>query len=94
MQDFVFWLGIAAATLTSLSYWPQVKKALPRGSTGDLSVRTLAALASGLACWVVYGLMRGDWTIVVANTVGASLAATVLGCKVRDSRKSRGRKRT
>jgi MtN3 and saliva related transmembrane protein len=94
MGDFVFWLGIAAAALTSLSYWPQVKKALPRGSTGGLSVRTLVALTSGLACWVLYGLMRGDWTIVVANAVGASLAATVLGCKLRDDRRSLGRERT
>jgi MtN3 and saliva related transmembrane protein len=85
-QDFVFWLGIASATLTSLSYWPQVQKALPRGSTGDLSVRTLLALTLGLACWIAYGLMRGDWTIVIANAVGASLAATVLGCKFRDIR--------
>jgi hypothetical protein len=33
-------LGMAAAALTSLSYVPQVRKALPRGSTDDLSFRT------------------------------------------------------
>lgn len=37
-------IGLAAA-LTSLSYIPQVKKALPRGTTGDLSFKTLTALA-------------------------------------------------
>jgi MtN3 and saliva related transmembrane protein len=86
MQDFIFWLGIVAATLMSLSYWPQVQKALPRGSTGDLSVRTLVVLTLGLSCWIAYGLMRGDWTIVIANAVGTSLAATVLWCKLRDVR--------
>jgi len=42
-------IGILAAALTSLSYIPQVKKALPAGSTDDLSSKTLAVLAAGLA---------------------------------------------
>ena len=37
------------AALTSLSYIPQVAKALPVGSTNDLSSKTLAVLAAGLA---------------------------------------------
>lgn len=43
-------IGLLAAALTSLSYIPQVKKALPAGSTEDLSSKTLAVLAAGLAC--------------------------------------------
>lgn len=33
-------VGLLAAALTSLSYIPQVKKALPAGSTDDLSSKT------------------------------------------------------
>ena len=32
-------VGLFAAALTSLSYIPQVKKALPAGSTDDLSLK-------------------------------------------------------
>lgn len=86
MTDFHSILGISAAALTSLSYIPQVRKALPRNSTKDLSFKTLLALTAGLACWLGYGLLKGDWVIVVANAVGAALAAITLGCKVRDGR--------
>lgn len=41
------WVGGLAAILTSLSYIPQVRKALPRGSTDDLSLTMLAVLTSG-----------------------------------------------
>jgi MtN3 and saliva related transmembrane protein len=63
-------IGLLAAALTSLSYIPQVKKALPMGSTGDLSSKTLAVLATGLALWIGYGVLKSDYVIVVANAVG------------------------
>ncbi|MBC7585071.1 hypothetical protein FNL55_25535 [Tardiphaga sp. vice352] len=79
-------IGALAATCTSLSYIPQVRKALPRGSTGDLSVRMLAVLTTGLALWVCYGVINGDWILVLANIVGGTLSGTVLACKLRDMR--------
>jgi MtN3 and saliva related transmembrane protein len=84
MQTFLPWIGGLAAILTSLSYIPQVRKAWPRGSTQDLSLKMLVALSSGLVLWVCYGLFQGDWTIVLANCVGTALAVTVLFCKLRD----------
>jgi MtN3 and saliva related transmembrane protein len=77
-------LGIIAAALTSLSYIPQAKKALTRGATGDLSLKMLLALITGLILWVIYGLLQGDFVIVLANATGATLVGVVLGCKVRD----------
>ena len=77
-------LGLAAASLTSLSYLPQARKAIPRGTTKDLSLKTLGALLAGLFLWVVYGLLRSDMVIVIANSVGAVLVAVVLACKLRD----------
>jgi MtN3 and saliva related transmembrane protein len=42
-------IGLLAAALTTLSYIPRVKKSLPAGSTEDLSSKTVAVLAAGLA---------------------------------------------
>jgi len=83
------YIGGIAAFLTSLSYLPQLRKAWPRGSTGDLSLKMLIALTLGLALWVAYGAVRGDWVIVSANLVGATLSGIVLGCKIRDLRSQR-----
>jgi MtN3 and saliva related transmembrane protein len=86
MESLVPLLGVCAAVLTSLSYIPQVRKAWPRGSTGDLSLRMLLVLTTGLLLWIGYGLLKGDWVIVVANGVGATLSGSVLAFKIRDMR--------
>ena len=88
-MEFVPWIGICAAVLTSLSYLPQVQKARPRGSTSDLSLKMLLALTTGLLLWIAYGLARGDWIIVAANSVGAALSGSVLAFKIRDMRSER-----
>ena len=86
IQNFIPWIGACAAVLTSLSYIPQVQKAWPRGSTHDLSLKMLAVLTAGLLLWIGYGLLKGDWVIVAANSVGAALSASVLAFKIRDMR--------
>jgi MtN3 and saliva related transmembrane protein len=84
MEDLLNSIGGLAAALTSLSYLPQVKKAWPRGSTENLSLKMLIALTTGLWLWAVYGFMKGDWVIIAANVIGGSLSLTVLICKLRD----------
>ena len=69
--------------LTSLSYLPQVKKAWPRDSTEDLSWKTLSALTSGLAPWIIDGLAKVDWVIVAERGWGNALGYRVV-CKIRD----------
>jgi MtN3 and saliva related transmembrane protein len=49
----------------------------------------LVILTMGLVLWVCYGLYKGDWIIVLANSVGAALSGTVLFCKLRDMKTSR-----
>lgn len=79
-------VGLLAAAMTSLSYIPQVKKALPAGSTADLSLKTLSVLACGLALWVLYGILNKDYVIVAANVIGFALVAALIGFKIRDRR--------
>ena len=84
MQYGIYILGMLAAALTSLSYLPQLQKAIPRNSTSDLSLRMLMALSAGLCLWVVYGVAKDDWVIILANSIGATLSLAVLGFKIRD----------
>ena len=89
IENIIPWIGVSAAILTSLSYIPQVRKAWPRGSTKDLSLHMLIVLTTGLLLWVGYGLLKADWVIVAANSVGAALSASVLIFKIRDMRAGR-----
>ena len=88
-ESIIPWIGVCAAILTSLSYIPQVRKAWPRGSTKDLSLHMLIVLTTGLVLWIGYGVLKGDWVIVAANSVGATLSASVLIFKIRDIRASK-----
>ena len=85
----VTWIGLVAAALTSLSYVPQVRRVLAGQSTDDLSLKTLIALTAGLALWVVYGLIKPDMVVLVANGVGATLTTIVLVRKILDARRMR-----
>jgi MtN3 and saliva related transmembrane protein len=84
MQFGIYVLGMLAAALTSLSFLPQLQKAMLRDSTSDLSLKMLVALSVGLCLWVAYGIVKEDWVIVLANSIGAILSLAVLGLKIRD----------
>ena len=72
MPTFTTILGFIAAFCTTACYVPQVKKAWLSGSTGDLSFKMLSLLSAGVALWLIYGILKGDWVIIAAN--GATLA--------------------
>jgi MtN3 and saliva related transmembrane protein len=84
MQYGIYILGMLVAALTSLSYLPQLQKAVPRNSTSDRSLKMLVALSAVLCLRIVYGVLKDDWVIMLANSIGATLSLAVLGFKIRD----------
>jgi len=53
---------------------------------GFLVLKMLIVLTAGLLLWIGYGVLKSDWVIVAANSVGAALSASVLIFKIRDMR--------
>ena len=78
-------VGLVAAFCTTVSYIPQVKKCWQTGSSGDLSLKMLLILATGIALWVAYGFMKGDVVIIGANSVSLLLLANLLVFKFREN---------
>jgi MtN3 and saliva related transmembrane protein len=85
-------VGFAAAFCTTVSYIPQVKKCWQTGSTGDLSLKMLLILATGIGLWVVYGVLKGDMVIIIANGVSLLLLFNLLFFKVRENASTRRHK--
>jgi MtN3 and saliva related transmembrane protein len=52
----------------------------------------LAILASGIALWVVYGFLKGDMVIIIANAVSLALLFNLLFFKVRENASAREHK--
>jgi len=76
-------LGFVAGVLTTLSFVPQVYKAWRSKRCDDLSWGMLLAFATGVALWLVYGLLIWAMPIIVANAVTLALVLAILALKVR-----------
>ncbi|MBU1146786.1 MAG: hypothetical protein KKD11_00330 [Candidatus Omnitrophica bacterium] len=62
-------IGATAATLTMLSFIPQIARSLRTRSVKDVSPVTLFQLSVGVFLWMIYGIARRDPIIVGANLV-------------------------
>ncbi len=76
-------LGLVAGSLTTLAFLPQVVRTWRTRSTADISLVMFLVLCSGIALWLVYGLVRGDWPVIIANGLTLVLASTILFFKIR-----------
>jgi MtN3 and saliva related transmembrane protein len=77
-------VGFLAAFCTTISYVPQVRKCWQTHSTGDLSLKMILLLSGGIALWVVYGIMREDAVIIVANSVSLLFLTNLLAFKLKE----------
>lgn len=76
-------IGFAAACLTTIAFLPQVIKAIRSRSTRDISLGMYLVLATGIALWLIYGLMIDDLPLILANLVTFVLVAVILFQKIR-----------
>jgi MtN3 and saliva related transmembrane protein len=76
-------IGFVAATLTTISFVPQVIKIWRSRSTHDVSLGMYALFTLGIAMWLAYGLLIHSWPVILANFVTLLLAGTVLLMKLK-----------
>lgn len=85
-------LGYAAATLTTLSFFPQAIKTVRSGDTRAISLPMYLLFTLGITLWGIYGLVTADGPLVVANAITLLPALTVLLHKLREPRSTPGRR--
>ncbi len=76
-------IGLAAATITTLSFLPQAYRSLRTRDTRAISLGMYAFFTLGIALWLVYGLLIHDLPVMLANAVTLVLALVVLVLKLR-----------
>ena len=81
------WIGYFAASLTTLSFVPQVWQTWKTRHTKDISLRMYLLFTCGVALWLVYGLLVDALPVVLSNLVTLVLASAVLVMKLRFERK-------
>ena len=75
--------GYLAATLTTISFIPQVLQVWRTKHTKDISLGMYSIFTAGIAVWLVYGILLGSLPIIIANCITIVLAGSVLVMKLR-----------
>ncbi len=76
-------LGLAAGTLTTIAFVPQIVRIVRVRHADDLSWWTFGTFALGVALWLTYGLTLDAVPIIAANVVTLALAVVILVLKWR-----------
>lgn len=76
-------VGFAAASLTTVSFVPQVWHTFRTKDVSGISLGMYSCFTLGVLLWLVYGLLVEAWPVVVANAITLALAAAILVMKLR-----------
>ncbi len=76
-------IGSIAAVCTTVAFVPQVIKSWRTRDLSGISLPMYTIFTLGVVLWLVYGILIGDWPVIIANAVTALLAGVVLLLKLR-----------
>jgi len=82
-MDFLTILGLAAATLTTTAFLPQMFKTWQTKSAKDVSLVTLITFITGVFLWLIYGIYLQSLPIILANGVTLVFNLIILWLKIR-----------
>ncbi|MHC5934520.1 SemiSWEET transporter [Nostoc sp.] len=82
-MDFLTILGLAAATLTTTAFLPQMFKTWQTKSAKDVSLVTLITFITGVFLWLIYGIYLQSLPIILANGVTFIFNLIILWLKIR-----------
>ncbi len=76
-------IGYVAAVLTTTAFFPQAIKVIRTKATRDISLVGYAMFTFGIGLWLIYGLLRSDWPVILSNAITLVPSATILAMKLR-----------
>ncbi|MEO1377504.1 MAG: SemiSWEET transporter [Cyanobacteria bacterium J06635_10] len=76
-------VGLLAATLTTSAFLPQMIKTWQTKSAKDVSYAMLITFITGVFLWLIYGILRQDMAIILANAFTLLFNLTILYLKIK-----------
>ena len=76
-------IGLVAGFLTTVSLVPQVMKIWKTRSARDVSRKMFLAFCTGVALWLVYGILQREVPIILWNAVTLVLGLAILAMKLK-----------
>ena len=81
-MNWIEYVGLAGAFLSSITFIPQVFKAWQTKSVGDLSVWMILIVLSSVIIWIIYGIYLDLLPVIIANSTILLLALVLLYFKL------------
>jgi len=76
-------VSAVAATLTTAAFVPQALHIIRHKETKAISLAMYVAFAAGVAFWLLYGYLIGNWPIMISNAITLALALAIIGMKLK-----------
>lgn len=76
-------IGSIAAICTTVAFVPQVVKSWRTRDLSGISLPMYTIFTLGVMLWLIYGILIGDWPVIVANAITTVLAGVVLLLKLK-----------
>ncbi len=71
-------IGFLAALLTTAANIPQTYIIIRDKSAKHVSVVTYSILCAGTALWLVYGIVKSDWPLIICNGISTLTCVLIL----------------
>ena len=81
-NDLIPWVGGLAALASTASFAPQAWKIIKTRETKDISAAMYGLTVLGFALWLTYGILLGQWPLIITNGICFALALFIFGMKV------------
>ncbi len=79
------WIGFLAGFLTTVGFIPQVIKSYRTRHVTDVSLFQPIILLTGMAVWILYGIIQSDPAIIIANAIALLLNVFLVLLKIKYS---------
>jgi MtN3 and saliva related transmembrane protein len=75
-------IGSLAAIASTASFAPQAWKIIKSRKTGDISAGTYTLTVTGFSLWLAYGIILGQWPLIVTNGICLLFSSFILMMKL------------
>jgi MtN3 and saliva related transmembrane protein len=72
-----------AATLTTAAFVPQALHIIRHKETKGISLVMYVAFATGVAFWLVFGILIWNWPVMISNAITLLLTLGIIAMKLR-----------
>ena len=83
LMDYITIVGLVAAALTVIAFFPQLMKVAKTRSTRDISLGMFSIFYAAVFLWSAYGILTSDPPVIIANVLVFAQALAILAFKVR-----------